>query len=170
MTTGPEGTNARKPRPLHLNPLAMLVVFVGGGLDTLSRYLLSLVIPAIPVPGLRGLLYGGIPLSTLLVNVVGAFLLGLLLSGLARRGAESRRGRTLRLLVGTGFMGGFTTYSSLAVETVGLGSAANPWFSVAYSLVTLVVGLAASLAGIALGTYTSRPRPSGSSDAKRDAS
>ncbi len=88
MTTGPEGTNARKPRPLHLNPLAILVVFVGGGLGTLSRYLLSLAIPAIPVPGLRGLLYGGIPLSTLLVNVVGAFLLGLLLSGLARRGAE----------------------------------------------------------------------------------
>jgi CrcB protein len=153
----------RRPVPLHFNPAAMLVVFVGGGLGTLCRYLLSIAIPPIPVPPsapIAGWFLGGIPISTMIVNVVGAFLLGALLSGIARRGAESRRGRALRLLIGTGFMGGFTTYSSLAVETVGLGAAAHPWYSVGYALVTLIVGLAASLAGIALGSAVSRPRAS----------
>jgi len=140
----------------------MLIVFVGGALGTLARYLLSLAIPPLPVPGPAGLLDRGVPLSTLLVNVLGAFLLGLLLSAIARRGGESRRGRTLRLVIGTGFMGGFTTYSSLAVETIGLGSAHSAWYSAAYCLVTLVVGLGASLAGIALGSRMTRPRAPGS--------
>jgi CrcB protein len=163
VTTEPGDSRGPRPeRPLHLDPLAMLVVFVGGALGTLARYLLSLVIPPLPLAGPVGLLYRGIPLATLLVNVLGAFLLGLLLSAIARRGAESRRGRTIRLLVGTGFMGGFTTYSSLAVETIGLGSVHNAWYSAAYCLVTLIVGLGASLAGIALGSRISRPRASGS--------
>jgi len=145
----------------------MLVVFVGGALGTLARYLVSVAIRPFPLPPFGGLLDDGIPVSTLLVNVLGAFLLGLLLSAIARRGAESRRGRTLRLLIGTGFMGGFTTYSSLAVETIGLGSAHDPWISIGYCLLTLAAGLAASLAGIALGALVSRPRASGAGSAGR---
>jgi len=126
----------------------MLVVFAGGAVGTLARYLLALALPPI----------GGLPIATLLVNVVGAFLLGALLGGLARRGDESRRGRTLRLLIGTGFMGGFTTYSSLAVETTQLFGGGSGWLGAGYAIGTLVVGLGASLGGIALGGAITRPR------------
>ena len=134
----------------------MAVVFAGGAIGTLVRYLLGLALP--PVDGL--------PVATLLVNIVGAFLLGVLLGGLAKRGDESRRGRTIRLLIGTGFMGGFTTYSSLAVETAQLIGGGNGWLGAAYALGTLIVGLAASLGGIAVGGLVSRPR-SGSGTVRR---
>jgi len=134
--------------PLHLRPGAIALVFVGGAVGTLARYLLALVLPPI----------GGLPIATLLVNVVGAFLLGVLLGGIAKRGAESRRGRTLRLLIGTGVMGGFTTYSTLAVETAQLIGGGNGWLGAGYALGTLVIGLGASLLGIAAGATLVRPR------------
>ena len=62
---------------------------------------------------------GHLPWAIVLANIVGAFLLGLLYAALAtmhRRGA--RRRRRLRLLLGTGFCGGFTTYSTLALGVV----------------------------------------------------
>ncbi|QDZ16882.1 CrcB family protein [Humibacter ginsenosidimutans] len=138
----------RSPRPLHLRPMAILIVFVGGAVGTVARFGIAAALP--PVHGW--------PIATLIVNIVGAFLLGALLGGLARRGDESRRGRTLRLLIGTGFMGGFTTYSTLATETAGLFGAGDGWLAAGYSLGTLIMGLAASLAGIAAGTAIARPR------------
>ena len=73
----------RPPRPLHLRPTAILVVFAGGAVGTLSRYLVGIALPPLgPLPSVT-LLIGGIPIATLLVNVVGAFLLGLLLGGIA---------------------------------------------------------------------------------------
>lgn len=134
--------------PLHLRPGAIALVFVGGAVGTLARYLLALALPPV----------GGLPIATLLVNVVGAFLLGVLLGGIAKRGAESRRGRTLRLLIGTGVMGGFTTYSTLAVETAQLIGGGNGWLGAGYALGTLVIGLGASLLGIAAGAALVRPR------------
>ncbi|WP_312875763.1 CrcB family protein [Arthrobacter terrae] len=93
-----------------------------GAVGTLVRYALTTVIPA----------PGGWPLTTLLVRLAGAFLLGLLLESLVRRGIDAGKLRILRLLVGTGFMGAFTTNSSLAVD------------------VTMLLAVAASGAGIAL--------------------
>jgi CrcB protein len=168
---GDSSGGGRRPVPLHFSPAAILVVFIGGCLGTLCRYLLSIAIPPVLLPHsapISGWFLGGFPIATMLVNLVGAFLLGVLLSGIARRGAESPRGRALRLLIGTGFMGGFTTYSSLAVETVGLGAASHPWYSVGYALATLIVGLAASLAGIALGSVLSRPRASSAGSGRTD--
>ena len=149
MSSPPERM-PRPARPLHLRPSAMLVVFAGGAVGTFTRYLIALALPAV----------GGLPIATLIVNLVGAFLLGMLLGGLARRGDESRRGRTIRLLIGTGFMGGFTTYSSLAVETTQLVGGGSGWLGAAYAIGTLIVGLGASLAGIQLGAVITRPRRS----------
>jgi fluoride exporter len=54
-----------------------------------------------------------LPLATLLINLAGAFLLGVLLERLGRARGEPQRRRLVRLLAGTGFLGGFTTYSAL---------------------------------------------------------
>jgi CrcB protein len=79
------------------------------------------------------------PLGTLLVNVVGSFLLGLL-------AALSLSGDALALL-GTGFCGALTTYSALAVRSVELG----PRRGTAYALGTVALALAAVSLGFSLG-------------------
>ena len=57
--------------------------------------------------------------------VAGAFLLGWLLEALSRGGPDEGRRRAIRLFVGTGIMGGYTTYSSFAVDTDGLIATAH---------------------------------------------
>jgi CrcB protein len=131
---------AAPERPLHLRPLPILFVFCGGAVGTLSRYGVALVLPA----------WWGLPWSTFAVNVVGAFLLGALLEGLSRRGHDHGLRRSLRLLIGTGFMGGFTTYSSLAVDGVQLFGTDRAWQAVGYLVVTLVIGALATALGILL--------------------
>jgi len=124
--------------PLHLRPLPVLLVFVGGALGTVSRYLLGLAIPTL----------AGFPLATFLVNVVGAFALGVLLEGLLRGGNDVGWRQRVRLLFGPGFLGGFTTYSSLCVETVLLTENGDYVLGGAYAVASLLVGVAAAAAGV----------------------
>lgn len=112
------------------------LVVVGGTLGTLGRFLVG----EIPYDGL-------FPLATFAVNVVGSFALGALLAVVLRRGAESAR-----LLVGTGFLGGFTTYSALAVETDALLRGDHVALGIVYALGSVLAGLGAALAGVALGS------------------
>lgn len=83
------------------------------------------------------------PVAVPVINVTGAFALGLLTAVLTRR-AETARSRDLRQLLGTGVLGGYTTYSTFAVQAVE-GTA------VVLTLATAAVGLAAAWAGLALG-------------------
>lgn len=102
---------------------------------------------------------GGIPIAILIVNVVGAFLLGLLVESLAQRGPDIGRRRSVRLLLGTGALGGFTTYSALAADgAVLLGS--DPTKGVLYLLGTLVLGAIAAFLGILIGSTVRAPRGS----------
>jgi CrcB protein len=123
---------------VYLRPWFIMLVGLGGALGTLARYGVELVVP-------RG---WQLPWPTLIVNLLGAFLLGVLLEALVRRGRDDGRRRTMRLLIGTGFMGGFTTYSSLAVETSELLRDDRLLAAAGYGLVTLVAGLFASLLGM----------------------
>jgi len=93
--------------------------------------------------------------ATLGINVVGAFLLGVLLELLADHTFDTGWSRRIRLGIGTGGLGGFTTYSALATETVILG-AAHLGLAMAYALGTVVIGAAASIAGIALARTLNR--------------
>lgn len=138
------------PRPVHLRWQYMGLVLIGGSLGTAARYLLSTVIPA----------WQGIPLGTFAINIVGALVLGILLETLIRRGPDEGMRRTLRLLVGTGMLGGFTTYSSFVVDADGLLAADQLWGSLVYSGATLFLGAAASAAGIivAAASHGWRPR------------
>lgn len=117
----------------------VLMVVVGGVAGSLGRYAITVVLPNA----------GGIDWPLLLVNVVGALGLGVLievLSGRARGGREAAVHRRLRLLLGTGFLGGFTTYSALAVGTLVPQGSGLPAF---LQLVVIVLG---GLLAAALGT------------------
>ena len=128
-------------RPVHLRASSLGLVALGGALGTGIREALALAWPA---PA------GGLPVTILAINLVGAFVLGTLLEALARRGPDEGRRRGIRLLVGTGVLGGFTTYSALATDTAVLtGSALG--LALAYAALSIAVGAVASLAGIATG-------------------
>jgi CrcB protein len=123
------------------------LVAVGGAAGTAAREAITLAVPAV----------GSFPLATFGINVGGAFLLGLLLEFLARQDDEVGRRRSIRLLLGTGFLGGFTTYSALATESallVGDGALA---LALAYALGSLVGGGVASWLGIVAGAWLNRP-------------
>ncbi|GAB2522451.1 fluoride efflux transporter CrcB [Paramicrobacterium agarici] len=101
------------------------------------------------------------PVATLTVNLAGAFGLGMLLEALSRFGDDTGRRRVLRLGIGTGFFGGFTTYSTFAVDTVRLLADGAPSLALGYVLVTLVVGAVATVLGIMLGAGLHRRRSRG---------
>lgn len=84
---------------------ALVLVAAGGFFGALSRHAVSLVVPDV------------FPWGTLLVNVAGSFLLGLIVYEIATRG---RIPDAARLFVSTGFVSSFTTYSTFAGETVAL--------------------------------------------------
>ncbi|MBT2565322.1 CrcB family protein [Arthrobacter sp. ISL-85] len=147
----------RVHRPVHLHPGFVLVVIVGGTFGALARYGLGSILPA----------PGGWPLPTLVINLAGAFMLGALLEALVRRGPDAGRLRVVRLLVGTGFMGAFTTYSTLAVEATTLFSAGRGADAFIYVGASVVAGAVATVAGIRLAAAhhartTSRPGKAGS--------
>ncbi|HCG54713.1 MULTISPECIES: CrcB family protein [Brevibacterium] len=138
-------------RPVHLRLPYLGLALLGGTAGTAARESLGLLVP----PG------HDIPFAILTVNVIGAFLLGLLLDALARRGPDEGRRRRMRIMVGTGFMGGFTTYSALATDTALLLGAGAPGIGLVYAIATLLLGGLATWAGIAAATlaHSRRPNP-----------
>ncbi|MCC3299123.1 fluoride efflux transporter FluC [Arthrobacter caoxuetaonis] len=126
-------------RPPHLRWAPIALVALGGAAGAASREGLSLVIPNL----------GEVPVAIPIINVIGAFLLGYLYEAVTRLDSSRPTGKNLKLLLGTGFCGGFTTYSSLATDTAVLFRDALPWAAVIYALGTVIVGAVATWAGIA---------------------
>lgn len=89
---------------------------------------------------------GGIPWATLLVNVVGALLLGVL-AAVVTGMADGEAGRALRLVLGIGLLGGFTTFSTYAFEAFQLADGGHQLRALAYVLATNVLGIAAAAGG-----------------------
>jgi len=102
-----------------------------------------------------------IPIVVPVVNVLGAFILGFLYEALTRDDTPPRLTARLKLLIGTGFCGGLTTYSSLATDTAVLLDDSRVGVAAVYALGTLVVGGLATLAGIALAASRHRQSPRG---------
>ncbi|MBC9943974.1 CrcB family protein [Leucobacter sp. cx-328] len=132
---------------LPLREIAL--VALGGALGAVARYALSLVIPA----------SDGIPVATLTANLAGAFLLGLMTFWLGARGTDVGGRRNARLFLGTGVLGGFTTYSLLAVELGEFVLAQNWTLAAIYASTTLVGGALASLLGMIAGDAIGRGQP-----------
>ena len=80
------------------------------------------------------------PLSTFVVNIVGCLLIGMLSTIALRQGWLTP---TMRLLLITGFCGGFTTFSTFISENVNLCSSGHQLMSLAYMSASIIVGIAA---------------------------
>lgn len=145
LVTRPPG-RARRPRPPYRQWRSLGLVAAGGTIGTALREAIALVVPDLEV----------FPVATFTINLLGAFALGLILELLARSGPDEGRPRGIRLLIGTGVLGGFTTYSALATATATLGVHGLLWWAMAYALGTVVLGAAMSVAGIALGHLGTR--------------
>ncbi|NII39400.1 CrcB protein [Curtobacterium flaccumfaciens] len=127
-------------RPPHARWSLIALVALGGAVGTAVRALLAQALPAVD----------GISWTILVINVVGAFCLGLLLEAFARRGPDQGHRRSLRLFLGTGVLGGFTTYSTLADDTARLLDDGRWAAGSGYALLSVVLGLAAVVAGLAV--------------------
>jgi CrcB protein len=92
------------------------------------------------------------PLSTLIINCVGAFVLGALV---ARIWATAPS--WIRAGLGAGVLGSFTTFSAFAVSLVSLTAGGEPVIALGYLALTLVLGLGAAALGLALGRPTPVP-------------
>ncbi|GAA3288555.1 hypothetical protein GCM10017708_08640 [Arthrobacter citreus] len=146
-------------RVAHVRWGPMALVFVGGAAGVAGREGLALVIPNL----------GEVSVAIPVINVIGAFLLGCLYEAITRTGS-SPTGRKLKLLLGTGFCGGFTTYSSLATGTALYLSDSLPWAALIYALGTVLVGACGTWAGIAVASRISIRGPGGRNSGRRGAS
>ena len=119
-------------------------VAAGGVVGTGLRLTLDTVIPHTDAE---------FPLSTLLVNIVGSFVLGALVATLWRRAGTPN---WLKLALGTGMIGSFTTFSALIASLVTEAHHGQWMLAVLYLVLSLVLGFAAALFGLSVRR---RPRP-----------
>jgi fluoride exporter len=132
---------------LALDELHLLGVALGAGVGSMVRALVDRSITA--RVGLTRL-----PWATLAVNVVGSFVLGVVLGWTAGSlvGSDAEAAHTMRLVIGTGFCGGLTTFSTFTVESWALLREGRPRGALAYAALTMALGMAAVVLGTALGT------------------
>jgi CrcB protein len=106
-----------------------LLISLGAGVGAPLRYFID--------QNLRRSRKDHIPLETLLINVLGSFVLGITV----------RRSADISYLFGTGFAGAFTTWSAFALETHGLFKSKRSAVAWGYLVLTLVLGVAAAALG-----------------------
>lgn len=116
-----------------------LIVFIGAGLGGMLRH-------AVGLASLKWL-GSGFPYGTLIVNVVGSLLMGLAAEYWA---LKSGLPQSARLLITTGFMGGFTTFSTFSLDTALLYERGQVWMAAGYALISVVVSIAALFIGLAI--------------------
>ena len=117
--------------------MAYLIVFIGAGIGGALRHGVNL--------GAARMFGHGFPLGTLVVNVLGSFLIGLLAGYFAWRTGISQH---MRLFLTTGLLGGFTTFSAFSLDTVLLVERHNLWLAAGYALGTVAAGVGALLLGL----------------------
>ncbi|MEM0992168.1 MAG: fluoride efflux transporter CrcB [Bacteroidota bacterium] len=115
-----------------------LYVFLGGGLGSICRYGIAVVMKSYHLT---------FPYATLIANILSCIVLGYLVA-LTQRSALSS---TYALIFATGFCGGFSTFSTFSVETFALFSNGHPFLALANIGFSLLVCLGAIYLGMKLG-------------------
>ncbi|PVM86584.1 fluoride efflux transporter CrcB [Caulobacter radicis] len=118
----------------------VLLVAVGGAAGSVARYLVG-------VAALRWI-GPGWPWGTMTVNIVGGFLMGLLTGWLALRAAGQQE--TLRVFLGVGILGGFTTFSAFSLDTALMIERRAYGQAFSYTAASAIIALAALFAGLYL--------------------
>ena len=118
----------------------VLVVFLGGGIGASARYLLS--------TALSRTINSSFPYGTFVVNVLGCFLIGLLMSMFEERFLVNP---ALRMFLTIGILGGFTTFSTFSYETITLLNDAQFLYAGLNIALSIVTCLGATYVGMTLG-------------------
>jgi fluoride exporter len=122
----------------------LLLVMLGGAVGAGARYLVGTATLRAWGPGL--------PWGTLVANLLGGLLMGVLAGSLARIG---QGGEQARLLLGVGVLGGFTTFSAFSLDTVNMLQRGDLGLALGY----VAVSVAGSIAALGLGLVAVRALP-----------
>lgn len=120
--------------------MKILLIAVGGALGAVSRYLVSKFFNAT-------FSFSFVPWGTVVVNVIGAFLLSLMMFSHLEKVELSQ---SFLLFFGTGFLGAFTTFSTFSYETLSL-IRVEPLRGITYFFANIVFGFAAAFFGMVFG-------------------
>ncbi len=116
-----------------------LLVFVGGGLGSVLRYIVNIVSPR--------LLGAAFPYHTFIINITGSTVMGLIAGYLALKGEAAA---SWRLFLMTGILGGYTTFSAFSLDAAVLYERGEIGLALFYVLGSVVLSIAGLFAGLAL--------------------
>lgn len=116
---------------------SLIQVALGGAIGASCRYLTNV--------GAMRLLGSGFPYGTVMVNILGSFLMGVLVVAFAHRG-----GNQFAPLLMTGVLGGFTTFSAFSLDAVNLYQRGDILLAATYVFGSVAVGFAALIVGMAI--------------------
>jgi CrcB protein len=123
-----------------VNALTILLLGLAGGLGAGTRFVIDGLV--------RSRLRTALPVGTIVINVTGSFLLGLVAGAVIVRAAPVE----LQAIAGTGFLGGYTTFSTASFETVRLIQSRRTGLALLNGIGTAVAAVAAAAAGLALAS------------------
>ena len=123
-----------------MNVLTILLLGLAGGLGAGTRFVVDGLV--------RSRLRTALPLGTMAINITGSFLLGLVAGAVIVHAAPAE----LQAIAGTGFLGGYTTFSTASFETVRLIQARRTGLALLNGIGTAAAAIGAAAAGLALAS------------------
>ncbi|MFT5753003.1 MAG: CrcB protein [Flavobacterium sp.] len=119
----------------------LILVAIGGASGSVLRYLVHWIISKKSI--------SNFPYQTFIVNIIGCLLIGILVGYLAKNNSQNE---TLKLLLITGFCGGFTTFSAFGLENINMIHNQNYQLAFLYTSLSLILGVLA----VGLGIFISK--------------